>query len=300
MNNFDDPNLDQEQSIYFHSFSSHQGDNDEPLNILNWNKDYDKRDENSFEEYQYQNSIFLNKEQKSKQFTMENISNKITKPNTLTFTIKRVEENDLRQNDDYLNSQTESKLLTKKGRKKKDVSIIVKSTHNKFKEDNIMRKIKNNLLDFIVNKFNSSLSDKTKKLLKIDKYLSENLNRDYNMDLMERTLLDIFMKTKISKKYKRTDDKYYNVKLIRSILDENIEKKAIDLLDLKLIDMINYIKEHNLDKFLAIIEKKEKKIDGANSEKYMALLKGILIDYKGWFKNKRGRVRKKIDIKEKK
>jgi len=300
MNNFDDPNLDQEQSIYFHSFSSHQGDNDEPLNILNWNKDYDKRDENSFEEYQYQNSIFLNKEQKSKQFTMENISNKITKPNTLTFTIKRVEENDLRQNDDYLNSQTESKLLTKKGRKKKDVSIIVKSTHNKFKEDNIMRKIKNNLLDFIVNKFNSSLSDKTKKLLKIDKYLSENLNRDYNMVLMERTLLDIFMKTKISKKYKRTDDKYYNVKLIRSILNENIEKKAIDLLDLKLIDMINYIKEHNLDKFLAIIEKKEKKIDGANSEKYMALLKGILIDYKGWFKNKRGRVRKKIDIKEKK
>ena len=300
MNNFDDPNLDQEQSIYFHSFSSHQADNDEPLNILNWNKDYDKRDENSFEEYQYQNSIFLNKEQKSKQFTMENISNKITKPNTLTFTIKRVEENDLRQNDDYLNSQTESKLLTKKGRKKKDVSIIVKSTHNKFKEDNIMRKIKNNLLDFIVNKFNSSLSDKTKKLLKIDKYLSENLNRDYNMVLMERTLLDIFMKTKISKKYKRTDDKYYNVKLIRSILNENIEKKAIDLLDLKLIDMINYIKEHNLDKFLAIIEKKEKKIDGANSEKYMALLKGILIDYKGWFKNKRGRVRKKIDIKEKK
>ena len=300
MNNFDDPNLDQEQSIYFHSFSSHQGDNDEPLNILNWNKDYDKRDENSFEEYQYQNSIFLNKEQKSKQFTMENISNKITKPNTLTFTIKRVEENDLRQNDDYLNSQTESKLLTKKGRKKKDVSIIVKSTHNKFKEDNIMRKVKNNLLDFIVNKFNSSLSDKTKKLLKIDKYLSENLNRDYNMVLMERTLLDIFMKTKISKKYKRTDDKYYNVKLIRSILDENIEKKAIDLLDLKLIDMINYIKEHNLDKFLAIIEKKEKKIDGANSEKYMALLKGILIHYKGWFKNKRGRVRKKIDIKEKK
>ena len=300
MNNFDDPNLDQEQSIYFHSFSSHQGDNDEPLNILNWDKDYDKRDENSFEEYQYQNSIFLNKEQKSKQFTMENISNKITKPNTLTFTIKRVEENDLRQNDDYLNSQTESKLLTKKGRKKKDVSIIVKSTHNKFKEDNIMRKVKNNLLDFIVNKFNSSLSDKTKKLLKIDKYLSENLNRDYNMVLMERTLLDIFMKTKISKKYKRTDDKYYNVKLIRSILDENIEKKAIDLLDLKLIDMINYIKEHNLDKFLAIIEKKEKKIDGANSEKYMALLKGILIDYKGWFKNKRGRVRKKIDIKEKK
>lgn len=300
MNILDDPNLDQEQSIYFHSFSSHQGDNDEPLNILNWNKDYDKRDENSFEEYQYQNSIFLNKEQKSKQFTMENISNKITKPNTLTFTIKRVEENDLRQNDDYLNSQTESKLLTKKGRKKKDVSIIVKSTHNKFKEDNIMRKIKNNLLDFIVNKFNSSLSDKTKKLLKIDKYLSENLNRDYNMVLMERTLLDIFMKTKISKKYKRTDDKYYNVKLIRSILDENIEKKAIDLLDLKLIDMINYIKEHNLDKFLAIIEKKEKKIDGANSEKYMALLKGILIDYKGWFKNKRGRVRKKIDIKEKK
>ena len=300
MNNFDDPNLDQEQSIYFHSFSSHQGDNDEPLNILNWNKDYDKRDENSFEEYQYQNSIFLNKEQKSKQFTMENISNKITKPNTLTFTIKRVEENDLRQNDDYLNSQTESKLLTKKGRKKKDVSIIVKSTHNKFKEDNMMRKIKNNLLDFIVNKLNSSLSDKNKKLLKIDKSLSENLNRDYNMDLMERTLLDIFMKTKISKKYKRTDDKYYNVKLIRSILDENIEKKTIDLLDLKLIDMINYIKEHNLDKFLAIIEKKEKKIDGANSEKYMALLKGILIDYKGWFKNKRGRVRKKIDIKEKK
>ena len=300
MSFLDTYNLDHEQSIYFHTFSPQQGDNDEPLNILYWDKEYDKRDENSFEEYQYQNSFFLNKEPKSKPITMDNILNKTTKPNTLTFTIKRVEENDLRQNDVYLNSQIESKLVTKKGRKTKKVSKIVKSSHNKFKEDNVMRKIKAHLLDFTVNNINSSLLDKNKKFMKIDKSLSENLNKNYNMELMERTLLDIFMKTEISKKYKRTDDKYYNSKLIRLILDENIEKKTIDLLNLKLIDMIDYIKEHDLDKFLAIIEKKEKIIDGTNSEKYMSLLRKILIDYKGWFSKKIGRVRIKKDINERK
>lgn len=290
--------LDQEHPELDMIFNNQKDDNGETINILNWENDLDKRDENLFEENQYQESIFFNKSEKNNPFIMDNVTNKLTKPITKTFIIQKSEENDFQQNNGVANFQTQSSLAKKRGRKKKKISKLTKSGHNKFKEDNIMRKIKTHLFEYIVNRLNLSLSDKRKKFYKIDKSLVENLKRSYNLELMEKTILDIFMNEKISNKYKRTEDKFYNAKLICSILDENREKETINLLNMKIIDMINFIKQNQLVEFLSIIEKKEKGIDESNINQYMNLLRKVLIDYKSWFANKRGRTRFKKDNKE--
>jgi len=291
--------LDQDHTDLDMIFNNQQDDNGGSINILNWENDFDKRDENLFEENQNQDSIFFNKSEKYNPFIMDNVTNKLTKPNTKTFKIQKPEENDFQQNNEGLIPQMQSSLVKKRGRKTKKISKLTKFSHNKFKEDNIMRKIKTHLFEYIVNRLNLSLSDKRKKFYKIDKSLVENLKRSYNLELMEKTILDIFMNEKISNKYKRTEDKFYNAKLICSILDENREKETINLLNMKIIDIINFIKENQLEEFLSIIENKEKGIDESNSKEYMNLLRQVLIHYKSWFSNKRGRTRIKKDNKEK-
>ena len=282
--------LEQDHTELNMIFSNHRNDNGNSVDIFSWENDFDKRDENLFEESQNQENIYFNKSDKYNPFVIDKATNKSTKQSTKTFKIEH--------NNGCLNSDMQLALAMKRGRKKKMISKLIKSGHNKNKEDNIMRKIKTHLFEYIVNQLNLSLSDERKKFYKIDKSLSENLKKDFNMELMEKRIFDIFMNTKISKKYKRISDKFYNAKLINTILAENIEKETIKLLSMKIIDMINFIKENQLVEFLSIIEKKEKGIDESNINQYMNLLRKVLIDYKSWFANKRGRTRFKKDNKE--
>ena len=282
--------LEQDHTELNMIFSNHRNDNGNSVDIFSWENDFDKRDENLFEESQNQENIYFNKSDKYNPFVIDKATNKSTKQSTKTFKIEH--------NNGCLNSDMQLALAMKRGRKKKMISKLIKSGHNKNNEDNIMRKIKTHLFEYIVNQLNLSLSDERKKFYKIDKSLSENLKKDFNMELMEKRIFDIFMNTKISKKYKRISDKFYNAKLINTILAENIEKETIKLLSMKIIDMINFIIENQLEEFLSIIENKEKGIDESNSEEYMSLLRKVLINYQNWFSIKRGRVRLKKDNKD--
>lgn len=282
--------LEQDHTELNMIFNNHRNDNGNSVDIFSWENDFDKRDENLFEESQNQENIYFNKSDKYNPFVIDKATNKLTKQSTKTFKIEH--------NNDCLNSDMQLALAIKRGRKKKMISKLIKSGHNKNNEDNIMRKIKTHLFEYIVNQLNLSLSDERKKFYKIDKSLSENLKKDFNMELMEKRIFDIFMNTKISKKYKRISDKFYNAKLINTILAENIEKETIKLLSMKIIDMINFIIENQLEEFLSIIENKEKGIDESNSEEYMSLLRKVLINYENWFSIKRGRVRLKKDNKD--
>ena len=237
--------LEQDHTELNMIFSNHRNDNGNSVDIFSWENDFDKRDENLFEESQNQENIYFNKSDKYNPFVIDKATNKSTKQSTKTFKIEH--------NNGCLNSDMQLALAIKRGRKKKMISKLIKSGHNKNNEDNIMRKIKTHLFEYIVNQLNLSLSDKRKKFYKIDKSLSENLKKDFNMELMEKRIFDIFMNTKISKKYKRISDKFYNAKLINTILAENIEKETIKLLSMKIIDMINFIKENQLEEFLFFI-----------------------------------------------
>ena len=117
--------------------------------------DFDKRDENLFEESQNQENIYFNKSDKYNPFVVDKATNKLTKQSTKTFKIEH--------NNDCLNSDMQLALAIKRGRKKKMISKLIKSGHNKNNEDNIMRKIKTHLFEYIVNQLNLSLSDQNEK-----------------------------------------------------------------------------------------------------------------------------------------
>ena len=58
---------------------------------------------------------------------------------------------------------------------------------------------------------------------------------------------------------------------------------------MKFEEILNYIKENDIENFLGEIEKKEKRTKGKLSGIYMVKVKDLLNNYKGWFTKKKGR-----------
>ena len=119
--------------------------------------------------------------------------------------------------------------------------------HNKFSEDNMMRKIKTNLMEYIFDKLNESLTDKSFQFFKITKEVSEELKKEYNMDLMDKTLKEIIYNEPIRPKYKRNN--YDNKFLIDKIFGEDKEKKTIEILNKTYYDIIEEIRHQKRKKY---------------------------------------------------
>ena len=236
---------------------------------------------------------------------------KKTKPNTTTLHKEKSEENEIKLNisednhilifnfdDNNIEEKEEQSisLLGKKknrGRRKKDAKRTNDEGHGKNSEDNKMRKIKTHLMDIIVNIINESLKDKTYPIYKIDKEINECLKREYNMELMKRTLSDIFSNTPVSSKYKKNTDRFYNYNIIQKILNDKIELNTIDILNKKFLEMLIYVRENKLNEFLNSIKKKESKSQNINLEEYINSIKKLFFRYEDWFRDKKGRTREK-------
>ncbi len=222
------------------------------------------------------------------------IDNKKTKPTTMTNPVKeKKEENTEIIVPNLIQEENEIKLKEllnkKKGRKSKEDNSKSNehSVHTKKKEDNIMRKIKVKIIELSVKFLNDSLKDKTEIFYKIDKSISENLKRDFNLKLMEQTLLYIFSTSGINGRYKN----HSNVALIQKILLEGKEEETIKLLNKKYIEVVYMIQENHLDEFLRTIERKEINMEKSSVDEYMNSLKKVFMEYENWFKDKKGRNR---------
>lgn len=278
-----------------------------------------QEDDESFFEKNPQQDLYLNiKPKLPMDILLGENTDKKTKPNTITKTQKeKIEENEnkneliefnnenifsfginnINNNNELIfeeNDKEPKSFLGKKktrGRKKNGEKYFDDSGHGKNSEDNIMRKIKTHLMDQIVIILNNSLNDKTNPFYKIDKVINENLKKDFNMQLMEKTIAKIFSETPISSKYKKNYDKLYNKKIIQKIFDENIEFNTINLLQKKFLEMLRFIRENNLNEFLKSIKKKESK--NPNVEGYLSSIKELFFNYENWFDIKKGRNREK-------
>lgn len=278
-----------------------------------------QEDDESFFEKNPQQDLYLNiKPKLPMDILLGENTDKKTKLNTITKTQKeKIEENENKNeliefNNENIfsfginninnnneinfeeNDQEPKSLLGKKktrGRKKNGEKYFDDSGHGKNSEDNIMRKIKTHLMDQIVIILNNSLNDKTNPFYKIDKVINENLKKDFNMQLMDKTIAKIFSETPISCKYKKNYDKLYNKKIIQKIFDENIEFNTINLLQKKFLEMLRFIRENNLNEFLKSIKKKE--IKNPNVEGYLNSIKELFFNYENWFDIKKGRNREK-------
>ena len=127
------------------------------------------------------------------------------------------------------------------GRKNKNSNET--GDHNKFSNDNIVKKIKTNFFSTILIFINSVIQDKDKKLLNISGEFSKYSKADFNKELLHKSLKEIFS-ANISGKYRNYGNDY-NKKMIEKLLnDEDIKKRNFyeTLFNLTFLDCIKHIR----------------------------------------------------------
>lgn len=243
-------------------------------------------DLNQFQDFTKNDSIVNIKDNQN------NLSGKPTIPKTPS---QSSNSNDADMNI-IINKGKENKTKTKNksginlGRKRR--SDEREANHTKYRSDNMMRKIKTYFMNFVHNYLNESITFSHKSFLKINKKVSENLRKDFNMSLMQMTIKEIYEQHSINEKYsdyKR--GRNINQALIQEIFEKNKDIETIKILNSKYIDLIIVLRTKFLDKFSSELIEKEIKL-GENKDDalmYVNELKDLLINYEEWFEKKSGR-----------
>ena len=212
---------------------------------------------------------------------------------------------------ELIQSRIKKNLLSKRpfkekkvlGRKKKENEGL--GEHNKFSDDNIIRKIKHVILDNVMKFINKKIhiiysyqNEKEKKerelfKLKQNSKISSRIN--YNKEFLNKKLVEIFSGD-ISSKYSRFPTNH-NKELIKSLINENDEKKKIlfnKIFNLSFVDCLNHFRGSkkivelegvsNLDNYL-----KSKKTNF--NEEYSNLFKYFVNNYENVIIEKKSRIK---------
>ena len=283
-------------------------------------------------EYWRRSNIFIDQEnedefnnEKIAEFSKpkESSTNELYEIGNTTDISKKIKTNDTsknfmdeREEKEIKSEETKGLLRKKAGRKKKEEKC--KGDHNKYSEDNIIRKIKTKFTFFIFNLLNESLEDKNYKFLRLDTNISKCLKKNYNLLLFNTKIKDLFLNSKISGKYrKQIFDNNPNKFLINKIFSEGKETQVIRILNLTYIELFNIFRKsivdisdelkmkikdiYILDKFSDINkvfnEIYEKELNNNELEEdineYISEFKRLCFCYEKWFLSKNGRNRTK-------
>ena len=268
-----------DKSLCIFKSDENQGDN---FNVINF-----KTPENleNLKQISMENNFTFSKNIKTNATSKPLLNKKTKRKEEITFKITQTIQN-----------TTKNNIC---GRKSKNSEV--KGNHDKFAEDNIMRKIKSNFLDYAHKRINSAFKNKNNCFKKLYPELNEILKKDYNIALMKRTFKDLYENSPISSKFKKKKIEIpeSNKNIIHEIYND-IEKKEFDvicLLELTYLELLKDLKTNYLDEFLKNIKDEEIKNNKEESEeeinKYIGKVKYLLLDYENWFNNKRGRTSKK-------
>ena len=204
---------------------------------------------------------------------------------------KNTEEEKLTKKEKKTKKEAKTETGTKTmGRRKKNEFFEEEAEHNKFRQDNMMRKIKTFNAKYILEILNNNLIDKKHKFYPLDAKLNENLKKDFNEKLLETKIYELFENFEMNKKTKR--DENTNKILISKIFQEKTEKKVIAILNMTYKDILDLIREKDSENFLGKIRKKETKNNKNSTENvefYMQEIKSLLYQYEDWFGFKLGR-----------
>ena len=286
--------LPQKENFFSHDFISLNGDIKSKIHQkLQVHDDINFLNQNSFVHNQKNSYIIFNS------FELLNSIQGKKKSNSLDFfsSNKRKNTKEKEENEDKENVSSKEEIEDKKidvnnsfrkmGRRLKDEVYSTEAKHDKFKDDNIIRKIKTFIFKYILIKLNESLEFTKYKFYPLNAALRKNIKKDFNIKLLDRTIFDLYNTEDLNKTYRNGNDS--NKILIKKILDENKEKKTIDILNMKFRDVLNHIREKDLENFLGKIKEKEKKNKGKPIDLYMENVAHLLKDFEKWFERKNGR-----------
>lgn len=173
----------------------------------------------------------------------------------------------------------------KKGRYKKGEDNNG-AKHNKFKKDNIMRKIKASLFNYHLKLLNEKLKNQNQKFKILPAKLKENVNKNINLMLLDKKLCDIYKKPPLDDN-RFANDKG-NSKLIDKIYKDNNLPEVIELLNMSFKEFLEHIRKNDRDNYLATIREKEKKNQNTKDlDNYIKEVEDLLDHYEEWFEQKR-------------
>ena len=225
-------------------------------------------------------------------FEFPNSNSGKTELNSIIVLSKRKRLRDKVTNEDKENSEDKiyknNANIKKMGRRLKDKKYENEANHNKNSDDNIIIKLKTAIFKYILNLLNQSLEFTKYKFYPLNVKLSTCLKKEFNMELLERTIYDIYNTEDLNKIYINDNDS--NKNLIKKIFEENIEKKTIGILKMKYKDILKHIREKDLENFLKKIENKNKE---KSDDSFMDNVRHLLLTYEDWFRIKNGRNTKK-------
>ena len=265
--------------------------------------EYDIQDKESIPSFIHEISPFDDLLLKIKTSEEETIINNIDKK-----IIDKTEKENIQQ------EIKENILLKRPFKEKKKLGRKIKSDkilgeHNKYSDDNILRKLKNAVLNYVFEHINSKITEKyydeyqnsikEKLLFRLQQKPLERGKADYNKELLNRTLSSIFSE-KISSKYSRHSPNH-NKEIIEELINEENEDKRLffnNIFNLTFRDCLNHFRDTNNIKELEGMEKFGqycKKNDLEKCEKYKKLMEYFLINYEKVIMDKKVRQYKKKD-----
>ena len=234
-------------------------------------------------------------------------------PNFCTESVQINNQNDLKPK-----NPTIKYINTRKGRKSKNSKTDQESKHTKFSEDNMMRKIKNKIIEssrLLVNKlFIDELKDvkdkvyfNCKEFRKIKGSFSQELNIKFNLYFYQMKIKEIFS-LELSHKYTAIDN-HSNKELINYIFSEpnkDLFPKTKKILDMPFHQYYHDIflgEEKNWKQAYGIAEddkkyqieylleslKEEEGEDAINNEAYAHSINNLARDYEKFFLSKKTR-----------
>lgn len=209
-----------------------------------------------------------------------------TSPNTQKIQDNKEENNKIIDNtnkknkvENIIDNKDNDELITKKkGRRANNDNRAV--LHTKYKQDNMMRKIKTHFMSYLIELLNKSLQFTYRSFKKITTKVHENLNIDFNIELMNMTIKQIYEKYPLNKRYNQTKKGNPNYLLIQQIFENDKEKKTIRILNSKYIEILDEFRTNYLKKF-------NEDLKSENDEKYIEKINALLFQYEDWFETKK-------------
>lgn len=297
-------------------------------NILSFNQELNIEENNNNEKSYYNFAFYKDTKKflkKNKKFA--EICEKFRKNENIVDAEKKfcnrkrqIETNDeSNESLDLIENKEKDEKSVKRGRKiKKEKQNKYKIKHNKYSGDNIIRKIKAQLLSYLLMFLNNILNINNKndknRLYKLDSKYIYQLKKEIDLNLLKMKLKDLYS-LNISPIYKYLS-KDYNKNLIQKIVEKEIHvedhptilftfnlsfREWIELFTYKksIYEIIKDYKEFEnvkikkIEKGLIGAEKLLKNILENNNECYFSSFTYFLFNYERWFDIKIGRNKKK-------
>lgn len=174
----------------------------------------------------------------------------------------------------------------KKGRKQKHSNY--KGEHTKYYHDNIFRKIRvkfwKNIIKYINNIIKSKYKNKIKVLIPLSGKVAQNNTVNFNYNLFNTKLKDIFISNEINGKFTKYD-KSYNENVINTIYKENIQE-LINILEMTFLDVFKVFRDVNEKEKLVGFEKFDtviKELKSKEEDDYIAKLEKDIMDFENFY-----------------